>query len=90
MVAKEVNRVSGRVRHALDQPVVLVKDHPLPSMLLCFGIGLGVGVVLAQACSGSLMHFAHHEPTTTERISRQVYEALSHVLPQTFTSRLHS
>ena len=90
MVAKEVNRISGRVRHALDQPVGMVKEHPLPSMLLMFGIGMGVGVVLAQACSSSLLHLSHHEPTTTERISRQVYDALSQVLPQSVTSRFHS
>lgn len=90
MVAKEVNRISGRVRHALEQPTEMVKEHPLSSMLLVFGVGLGVGVLLGQACAGPLMHLAYHEPTTTEKLGRQVYDALSGVLPQTFTARFHS
>lgn len=90
MVAKEVNRVSGQIRHALEQPTEMVKEHPLSSMLLVFGVGLGVSVLLSQTCAGPLMHMMYHEPTTSEKISRQVYEALSGVLPQTLTSRFHS
>ena len=90
MVAKEVNRISGQVRHALEQPTEMVKEHPLSSMLLVFGVGLGVGVLLSQACAGPLMHMAYPEPTTSEKIGRQVYDALSGVLPQSFAARFHS
>jgi hypothetical protein len=90
MVAKEVNRISGQFRHALQQPREMVKEHPLSSMLLLFGVGLGVGVLIGQACAGPLLHMAYHEPTTSEKLGRQVYDALSGVLPQTFAARFHS
>lgn len=72
------NRLNDQFRHAMEQPTEMVKEHPLPSMLLMFGIGLGVGVVVSQALCSSLMEEA--EPTMTEKVRKQAYDALSHVL----------
>ena len=77
--------------HAMEQPTEMVKEYPVSSMLLAFGLGLGVGVVIAQAaCSGSLMsYYTHHEPTMTEKLSRQIYDAVANVMPQSLR-RMHT
>jgi hypothetical protein len=79
MVAQPVNRMSDQFRAGLERPVEMVKEHPLPSMLLMFGVGIGVGVLLSQAVCNTLMEVVE-EPTMTEKMKRQVFDALSHVM----------
>ena len=79
MVAQPVNRVAEQFRGAMERPAEMVKEHPLPSMLLMFGLGLGVGVVISQALCSTLME-AVAEPTMTEKMKRQVFDAMSHVM----------
>jgi hypothetical protein len=79
MVAQPVNRVADQFRDAMERPAEMVKEHPLPSMLLMFGIGLGVGVVVSQAVCNALIE-AVEEPTITEKMKRQVSDALSHIM----------
>jgi hypothetical protein len=79
MVAQPVNRVAEQFRGAMERPTEIVKEHPLPSMLLMFGLGLGVGVVISQALCSTLME-AVAEPTMTEKMKRQVFDAMSHVM----------
>ena len=79
MVAQPVNRMADQFRDAMERPTELVKEHPLPSMLLMFGVGLGVGVLLSQAVCSTLME-AIEEPTMTEKVKRQAFDALSHVM----------
>jgi hypothetical protein len=79
MVAKPVNPVSDQFRDAMERPAEMVKDHPLPSMLLMFGVGIGVGVLVSQALCSTLME-AVEEPTMSEKMKRQVFDALSHVM----------
>jgi len=79
MVAQPVNRVADQFRDAMERPAEMVKEYPLPSMLLMFGIGLGVGLVVSQAACSALIE-AVEEPTMTEKMKRQVFDALSHVM----------
>jgi hypothetical protein len=79
MVAQPVNRMADQFREAMERPAEMVKDHPLPSMLLMFGVGIGVGVLLSQTVCSTLME-AIEEPTMTEKMKRQVFDALSHVM----------
>jgi len=43
-------------------------------------LGLGVGVLVSQTLCSSLME-TFEEPTMTEKMRRQVFNALAHVLP---------
>jgi hypothetical protein len=79
MVAQSVNRVADQFRDAMERPAEMVKEYPLPSMLLMFGVGLGVGVVVSQAVCSTLME-AVEEPGMSEKVRRQVFDALSHVM----------
>lgn len=90
MVAHESRqRISENMWHTMEKPSEMVKEYPVSSMLLAFGVGLGVGVVIAQACAGPLMSYVHPEPSMTEKLSRQIYDAVANVIPQSL-SRMHS
>jgi len=89
MVAQPVNRMADQFRDAMERPVEMVKEHPLPSMLLMFGVGIGVGVLLSQTVCNTLME-AIEEPTMTEKMKRQAFDALSHVMsPSMFKQFQH-
>jgi hypothetical protein len=85
MVA-QTNRVNHHFRDAIAHPTEMVKDHPLPSMLLMFGLGMGVGVVVAQALCSSLAE--EESPTMTENLRKQVFDAVSSVLPPSMMRQL--
>jgi hypothetical protein len=80
MVAQQRNRINEEFWHAVERPTELVQEYPLSSMLLMFGIGIGVGVLVGQSLSGALAEITE-EPGMTEKMKRQVFDALSHVLP---------
>jgi len=88
MVA-HTNRVKDEFWGAMERPTQMVKEHPLPSMLLMFGLGLGVGVLISQTLCSSLIE-ALEEPTMTEKVRRQAYDALSHVLPPSMIKQLQN
>jgi hypothetical protein len=80
MVSHQVNRIKDGARETFERPVEIVKEYPLSSMMIVFGMGLGVGVVLSQTLCSSLMEAIEPEPTMTEKLRKQVYDAVSHVL----------
>jgi len=75
---------------ALERPAELVKEYPLSTMLLMFGVGLGVGVVLSQTVCSAFAEAMETEPTMAEKVKRQVYDAVSQVLPPSMMKQLHS
>jgi len=79
MVA-QTNRMNKQFREAIERPAEMVKEYPLASMLLMFGMGLGVGVIVSQTVCNSLIEMAEPDPSMTDKLRRQVYDALSHVL----------
>jgi len=82
MVAHGVeSNKSHRVREALEKPVEVAREYPISSMLVVFGVGLGVGVLISQVACSSLTSMVH-EPTFSEKLSRQIYHAVNEVLPQ--------
>jgi hypothetical protein len=89
MVAHHPNRMSD-IRNSLEQPTELVKEYPLSAMLILFGVGLGVGVLIGQTVANPIAHAFQPEPTMTERLSRQVYDAVSRVMPDALSRHLHS
>ena len=89
MVAHQAHRFSDQFQGAMERPGEMVKEYPLSSMLMMFGIGIGVGVVVAQAISGSLAEMTE-DPTMSEKMKRQAYDALSHVLTPSMLKQFQS
>jgi len=80
MVSHQVNRIKEGARETFERPVELMKEYPFSSLMIAFGVGLGVGVIVSQTLCSSLMEAIEPEPTMTEKLRRQVYDAVSHVL----------
>jgi hypothetical protein len=86
MVARTMER-NERFQHALERPAEVVKEYPVSSMLLMFGLGLGVGLIVTQAlCSPSMFE---PEPTMSERWQRNLMDAADRVLPASMSRQLH-
>lgn len=88
MVA-QAHRFKKQIRYTMDRPAELVHEYPVSSMLVLFGVGMGVGLIVGQALSGAFNEILE-EPTMTERMKRQVYDAMSHVLPPSLLKQLSS
>lgn len=76
------------VAEATEMGRRMVDEHPLPSVLTVFGLGVGVGLLLAAAIPGSRRR---EEETMAHRISRQVLqglEGLGHMLPEAVSRQL--
>lgn len=77
----------GPMRRAYVQAEDLVRDHLGYSALATFGIGVGVGVatalLLAPRPHRKKSWYEHYLPEdlSAERMSRQVCQAVSHLLP---------
>jgi hypothetical protein len=90
MVAHErtASNSTWHVEEAFEKPVEIAREYPLSSMLVVFGVGLGVGVLLSQVVAGPLSHLMQPEPTMTERLGRQMLDYLSNALPESIAKQL--
>jgi hypothetical protein len=85
MVAHERTEHSRwHMQEAFERPVEMAKEYPISSMLVLFGAGVGVGLIVSNLLCEQLMH---HE-TMTERLGRQMKEYLQSTLPESLASRL--
>jgi len=73
---------------AIQRPREVVEQYPISSMLLVFGIGLGVGIVISQTLCEPIARAWQPEPTMTEKLGRSMYEAMSSVLPESVLRRM--
>ena len=71
------------------QPAEMVKEYPLASMLLMFGMGLGVGVLVSHSLCSVLAEVAE-EPTMTEKVRKQVMDALSQLVSPSTLRQIQS
>jgi hypothetical protein len=62
----------------------MVEQHALPSAVIAFGLGLGVGLALAGLLVPAL---PAPQQKMTERLGRQLVDALAAVLPESVTGR---
>jgi hypothetical protein len=76
------------MQEALEKPVEMAREYPMSAMLVVFGAGLGVGVLLGQALGGPLTQMMQPEPTTAERLGRQMMEYVRSSLPQSLAAQL--
>lgn len=63
----------------------VVKDYPVSSMLVVFGIGVGLGALIASAIAVPLMK---PEPSMAEKLGTQIYDALANAMPTSLMRRL--
>jgi len=90
MVAQQEHRFNDQFKEAFERPVEMVKEYPLASMLLMFGMGLGVGVLVSQTLCSTLLEMVEPEPTMTEKVRKQVIDALSHIVSPSTLRQIQS
>jgi len=78
------NRVAEHLRESYDAATECVANHPASSLLVVFGVGFGLGVLLGHALA---------EPPREERGSlaafgRQMLEAMRTHMPDAIARRL--
>jgi len=65
----------------------VVKEYPVSSMLVVFGIGVGVGALIGSTLAAPLIK---PEPSMAEKLGTQIYEALASAIPSSLMRRLPS
>lgn len=86
MASKNANR-SYVETLGLNRPAEIVQEYPISTAMTVFGVGLGVGILLSLTVCDSLMRAVEPPPTMAERLSRQLYETLSHAVPDSMARR---
>jgi len=76
MVARSMEEMNDQFREALEQPIEMVRQNPVAAMLVAFGAGLGLGVLITQALAEE-----EREPLLSGQTKRQIYDAVSNMLP---------
>jgi hypothetical protein len=69
----------------------LVSQYPLSSVLVVFGIGLGVGVALGKILSEPLMprpSLGQRTELAAEKLGRQMRDAIAGVLPESLSKHI--
>lgn len=94
----EHNGLAAQASEMMHQPAEVIKEYPLTSMLVVFGVGVGVGLIVTQAmCESSSSNSSNFNRYTrgwdshsAERIGRQVYDSLANMVPASVSRQFHS
>jgi hypothetical protein len=74
-VAEQVSETSERIG---DKSKEIVKDHPLPLALTAFGLGAGLGLIVAAYVSEIT---DSRQRGWAERMGDELRDALAHIVP---------
>ncbi|MGE0609712.1 MAG: hypothetical protein AB7O62_21660 [Pirellulales bacterium] len=72
---------TSNMTECLSNPGELVKDYPASAVMIALGAGIGVGLLIGQALAAPLAQWVEPEPTTAQRLGRQVLEVVNRVVP---------
>jgi len=81
------NRISGTAHNIAQSSRELVDENALSATFFAFGFGLAAGVGLVYLFADSLPQ--RHEASFSEKVGRQVLDALSNVMPETLSKWKH-
>ncbi len=76
---------SGQTQSTIQQSKQMVGEYPISSMMVVFGLGIGLGVLLGQTLVGPVFQ---PERTMSERLGTQIYDAIANAIPDSLMRRL--
>lgn len=79
------NRVSGQFHHVAESSQELVEHHPFSAATAAFGLGMGLGVLIALLVTDS---HRQEERDYAHRVGQQILDALTNVLPESVSRHL--
>lgn len=82
--------VSGTVTRGYAAAERCVADYPTSAVGVAFGAGVGLGVVVGLALKSAIVQRKSSHRRLSERLGRQVLDAMSAVLPESITDRMRS
>jgi hypothetical protein len=80
------NRVTEHLRESYDTAAECVADHPTSSMLVTFGAGFAVGILLGYV----LAEPPHDERSMLTRVGRNVLDAMGRYIPESVAKHVHA
>lgn len=81
MNTSRIGGVSCSLPDSLKQPTEMVKEYPVSSVMVAFGVGLGIGLLVGQALAAPLASWVEPEPSMAQRVGRQVMDVVGRVMP---------
>ncbi len=82
MYANDTHYIPSEVQEACSKPVEYVKEHPVSSLVVVFGLGLGIGALLSHTLAPPLARVFQSDPTMAEKLGRQIYDAVAGAVPE--------
>ena len=79
------------VAHAVAKSEGLVSNYPLSSVLVVFGLGLGVGVAVGSMLGGPVVSrpsLGQRTELAAEKLGRQMLDAIAGVLPESLAKHI--
>jgi hypothetical protein len=80
----QTNRVADHLREGYDAATECVADHPASSILVVFGVGFGLGLLLGHALAEPPRDERHH----LAAFGRHMLEAMRGYMPDALAKRL--
>jgi hypothetical protein len=80
------NRVTEHLREGYDSAAECVANHPASSMLVVFGAGLGLGILLGYVLSEP----PHDERSTFARLGRNMLDSMGRYMPEAVAKHMHA
>ena len=85
---------TGRtVANSRAKPEGLVSDHPLSSVLVVFGLGLGIGVAVGCILGGPVLprpSLGQRAERAAGHVGRQMLDSIAGILPQSLSKHISS
>jgi len=76
---------SAQTHTTLEQSREMVSEYPISSLMVVFGLGVGLGVLLSQTLVAPMMQ----PQCATERLGNQIYDAIANAIPDSIMRKLH-
>lgn len=76
---------SAETHTTLEQSKEIISDYPISSLMVVFGLGVGLGVLLSQSLVAPMLQ----PQCATERLGKQIYDAIASGIPDSIMRKMH-
>lgn len=81
--APQTDQSQSSLQASTNQLCELCREYPMTSLMVGLGVGVGAGLLIGGAIGGGMR--SRSEQSYMDKINRRVSEALSDVIPKSWT-----